>query len=71
MPEDLRARGPNRLVAEVHRGDGTALYDVTGTGSLDVVTRVRLLRDHDGAGKQWRSDPFQAARRPPVSVPQA
>ena len=62
MRDDPRDPWSESLVAEAHPGDGTALCDVTGSGSLDVVTGSGFFENLDGAGKEWRFRPFQAAR---------
>jgi len=59
---DVRAPWLEHPVAETHPGDGTALYDVTGTGCLDVVTGSGFFENADGRGTAWRFRPFQAAR---------
>ena len=61
-PGDPRAPWVEHLVAETHPGDGTALYDITGTGCLDVVTGSGFFQNLDGRGTAWRFRPFQAAR---------
>lgn len=38
MPGNPRDPWCESLVAEVQPGDGTALYDITGDGRLDIVT---------------------------------
>ncbi|MBQ37603.1 MAG: hypothetical protein CME04_14545 [Gemmatimonadaceae bacterium] len=62
IPHDPRDPWTESIVSEGHPGDGTALYDVTGTGCLDVVTGSGFFEQLDGAGKEWRFRPFQAAR---------
>ena len=60
-PEDPRSLWTETAITEVLSGDGTALYDVTGTGSLDIVTGAGYFENQDGAGKRWQYHPFQAA----------
>jgi len=62
MPDDPRRPWVESLVAEEHPGDGTALYDVTGSGSLDVVTGSGFYENADGEGTSWQFRPFQAAQ---------
>ena len=62
MVEDPRELWSESLVAEAHPGDGTALYDITGTGSMDVVAGSGFFENLDGVGKEWVFRPFQAAR---------
>ena len=62
MPENPRDPWSESLIAEAHSGDGTALYDVTGSGNLDVVTGSGFFENLDATGKEWRFHPFQAVR---------
>jgi hypothetical protein len=62
MPTDPRDPWSENLVAESHPGDGTALYDITGTGSLDIATGAGFFENLDGSGKNWLFRPFQAAQ---------
>ena len=62
MPENPQDLWSESLVAEAHPGDGTALYDVTGTGRMDIVTGSGFFENLDGDGKRWQFHPFQAAR---------
>lgn len=41
-------------VTEHHNGDGTALYDVTGSGSNDIVTGSGYFENMDGKGGRWQ-----------------
>jgi len=61
MPKEPRDLWTENLVAEVHPGDGTAMYDITGTGSLDIATGSGFFENLDGEGKNWLFHPFQAA----------
>ena len=61
MPEDPRRPWSEALVAEAHPGDGTALYDVTGNGCLDIVTGSGFFENQPVDGRGWKFHPFQAA----------
>ncbi len=61
MPNDPRNLWAESLVTAAHPGDGTALYDVTGSGCLDIVTGSGFFENLDGAGQRWQFHPFQAA----------
>lgn len=39
-------------------GDGTALYDITGSGSTDVVTATGFYENTRGDGSSWTFRPF-------------
>jgi len=60
-PNDPRALWTETLITEVLPGDGTAMYDVTGAGSLDIVTGSGFFENLEGDGKHWSFHPFQAA----------
>ncbi|MDA0746566.1 MAG: hypothetical protein O2954_08595 [bacterium] len=62
MPEDPRDLWVETVVAAKQAGDGTALYDVTGSGSLDVVTGHGFYENLNDDGKRWQFHPFNAAR---------
>lgn len=62
MPDKPHDLWSESLVAEAHPGDGTALYDVTGTGLLDIVTGSGFFENLGSDGQHWPFHPFQAAR---------
>jgi len=60
-PDDPRTPWTDTLIAESLPGDGTVLYDVTGTGSLDVVTGSGFFENTNGNGTNWKFHPFPQA----------
>ena len=62
MPEDPREPWAETLVCEALPGDGTALFDITGSGSLDIATGSGFFENLDGAGGRWEFHPFSAAQ---------
>lgn len=60
MDDDPRRPWTENLIADTHPGDGTALYDITGSGTLDVVTGSGFF-ENIGNGKKWHFHPFEAA----------
>jgi hypothetical protein len=60
-PIDPRTPWSETLIAESLQGDGTALYDVTNSGSLDVVTGSGFYENSVGDGSLWKFHPFQPA----------
>jgi hypothetical protein len=65
---DQRKRWTETLVSEAHPGDGTALFDVTGTGGLDVVTGSGFFENIDGNGQSWKFHQFPAADELAIDV---
>ena len=61
MPDDPRIPWTETLVAEEQPGDGTALCDVTGNGSTDVVTGHGYYENLDGQGGRWEFRPYATA----------
>ncbi len=61
MPEDPREPWTETLVCEALPGDGTALFDITGTGSLDIATGSGFFENLDDVGGRWAYHPFDAA----------
>ena len=61
MPKDPRDPWTETLVAEEQIGDGTALWDITGSGCQDVVTGAGFYENLDGRGGRWRFHAFTAA----------
>lgn len=43
-----------QFIAERQEGDGLDLYDVTGTGSLDIVTNAGFYENVANDGSEWR-----------------
>mgnify|MGYP006426199655 FL=1 len=68
MPENPRDPWCESQVAEVQAGDGTALYDVTGDGLLDIVTGTGYYERRDKDGRDWNFHPFQATQELEVDV---
>jgi hypothetical protein len=53
MPENPRDRWIEKEIAAHHDGDGTALYDITGNGGLDIITASGFYENVDGKGNSW------------------
>ena len=62
MGDDPRQPWRETPVTDEQIGDGTALYDVTGTGSLDIVTGAGFYENVDGDGSRWVFHEFTAAK---------
>ncbi|QHW33583.1 hypothetical protein GZH47_24155 [Paenibacillus rhizovicinus] len=57
-PEDPTQPWYRQVVAEQQEGDGLDLYDITGTGSLDIVTNTGFYENVAGDGSEWRFRPY-------------
>ena len=60
-PDDPRTPWVETLIEESLQGDGTALYDVTGSGSLDVVTGSGFYENTNDDGTRWEFHTFPQA----------
>ena len=59
MPENPRDPWNESIVTQEQPGDGTALYDITGDGLLDIVTGTGYYERRDREGRDWSFHPFQ------------
>jgi len=57
-PDDPRKPWTETLVVSEQPGDGTALFDLTGSGSLDIVTAPGYYENVNGDGSAWTFRPF-------------
>lgn len=61
-PDDSRAPWTETLIVGEQAGDGTALCDLTGSGSLDIVTAAGYYENINGDGSAWRFHLFAELR---------
>ncbi|MDO8685744.1 MAG: hypothetical protein Q7J78_03630 [Clostridiales bacterium] len=57
-PSNPRKLWEEIVVTEKQKGDGLALYDITGTGSPDIVTGTGFYENVDGKGRSWKFRSF-------------
>ena len=58
MPDDPRTPWIETHVTDEQPGDGTALCDITGSGSLDIATGHGYYENRDGLGGRWEFHPY-------------
>lgn len=57
-PKNPRKMWKETIIIEKQDGDGTALFDITGTGSMDIITATGFYRKVDRKGKNWEFHSF-------------
>lgn len=62
MGDDSRAPWAETRVTEALPGDGTALWDITGSGSTDIATGAGFFENTAGDGSHWDFHPYRTAR---------
>ncbi|WP_216828283.1 hypothetical protein [Alkalihalobacterium elongatum] len=56
--KNVRKEWIETVISNKLAGDGTALYDIKGKGSMDVITAQGIFENLDGRGTQWKFTPF-------------